>query len=86
MHEEIETAPVFGDSFKNSIDRGGIGDIAMADNIGAQFGCQGAHPLFQRLALIGEGQLRASRMRCLGNAPGNRAGVGQTHDQAALAS
>ena len=44
-----------------------------------------AHALFQRFALIGEGELGARVMGGLGDAPGDGAIVGDAHDQAALA-
>ena len=43
-------------------------------------------PLLQRIALIGECKLGALRPAGLGDAPGNRAVVGDPHDQAALAA
>jgi hypothetical protein len=53
--------------------------------MGAEFGRQRPHALFQRLALKGEGQLRAGGMRRPGDAPGDRHLVGDAHDEAALA-
>ena len=41
--------------------------------------------LLQRVALIGEGELRTLRMAGLGDPPGDRPVVGDPHDQAALA-
>ena len=45
----------------------------------------GPHALLQRLALIGEGELGALRRQRLGDPPGERAVVGEAHDQPALA-
>ena len=42
-------------------------------------------PLFQRLALVSEGQRRTLRGHRFGDAPGDRAIVGDTHDEAAFA-
>ena len=86
MHDEIEAAPVLSDILEHGIDGRRIGDIAMADHIGTQFGGQRTHALFQSIALEREGQLRACGMAGLGNAPGNRAVVGDAHHKAALAA
>ena len=64
----------------------GLGDVAMADDQAADFLRQRLDPLFQRVALIGEGELGALRVAGLGDAPGDRAVVGDPHDQAALAA
>ncbi len=42
--------------------------------------------LLERIALIGEGELGALGAAGLGDAPGDRAVVGDPHDQAALAA
>ena len=44
----------------------------------------GADPPLERLALIGESELGALLAERLGDAPGERAVVGEAHDQAAL--
>ena len=57
----------------------------MADDGGVELCGQRLDPLLQRVALIGEGELGALRVRGPGDAPGDRAVVGDAHDQAALA-
>ena len=63
----------------------GIGDVAMADDMRAELGGERLDALLQRVALIGERELRALRARGAGDAPGDRAVVGDAHDEAALA-
>ena len=58
----------------------------MADHQPADLLRERLDPLLQRIALIGEGELGAVRVRGLGDAPGDRAVVGDAHDQAALAA
>jgi hypothetical protein len=60
-------------------------NVAFDQEIAAQAFRQRPHPLFQRLALIGESQFGAVLAQALGNAPGQRLVVGEAHDQAALA-
>ena len=43
-------------------------------------------PLLERIPLVGEGKLGAVRAARFGNTPGDRAVVGDAHDQAALAA
>ena len=42
------------------------------------------HPRFEFFGLVGEGQFGALRVHGLGDAPGNGAGAGDTHDQGAF--
>ena len=64
----------------------GIGHVAIADHDAADLLGQRLDALFQRVALIGESQLGAVAAAGLGDAPGERAMVGDPHDQAALAA
>ena len=54
------------------VDAGRIGDVAMADDNAADFLRQRFDALFQRFALIGEGQFRALGATGFGDAPGQR--------------
>ena len=58
----------------------------MADHSPADLLRQRLDPLLQRIALIGESKLGAVLVAGLRNAPGDRAVVGDAHDQAALAA
>ena len=71
---------------EDRVDGRGLGDVAMADDQPADLLGQRLDPLLQRIALIGEGELGALRAAGLGDAPGDRAVVGDPHDQAALAA
>ncbi len=70
---------------EDRVDGGGVGDVAMAGDMGADAFGERAHALFQRFALIGEGELGARVMGGLGDAPGDGSVVGDAHNQAALA-
>ena len=71
---------------EHRVDGRGLGDVAMADHHAADLLRQRLDPLLERIALIGEGEFGALRMAGLGDAPGDRAVVGDPHDQAALAA
>ncbi len=64
----------------------GCDDVAIADHDAADLLGERLDALLQRLALIGESKLGAVRAAGLGDAPGERALVGDPHDQAALAA
>ena len=85
MDHKIQLAPLRLNLREHGINRCSVRDIAMADDNAAQGVRQRPHPLFQRLALIGESEFRALIGSSLGNAPGNRTVVGNAHHQAALA-
>ena len=55
-------------------------------DVRAHRGRQRLHPLAERLALVGEGELGAVLVRALGDAPGDGLVVRDPHDQAALAA
>jgi hypothetical protein len=57
----------------------------MAEHEPADLGGERLDALLQRIALLGEGKLGAGRVACLGNAPGDRAVVGNAEDHAPLA-
>ena len=60
-------------------------DVAVDQQVGAELGGERPHPLLERLALVGEGQLGALVGQCPGDSPGQRPVVGEAHDQPALA-
>ena len=86
MHQEIERAPGRLHGGEHRIDGRGLGDVAMADDDAADLLRQRLDALLERVALIGEGELRAVLVAGLGDAPGERAVVRDPHDQAALAA
>ena len=86
MNQKIHLAPFFLDGRKAGIHGGIVGDVGREhEGLLSEAFDQWPDALFQRFALIGKSQLRALRSKLLGNAPGNRILVGDTHDEAALA-
>ena len=62
-----------------------VGHVALADDMRAEFGGQRLDALLEGFALIGKRDLGALVGAGLGDAPGDRAIVGDAHDEAALA-
>src|SRR5262245_18028365 len=85
MNQEIERAPFLGDRVEYGLDRRLVGHIAGEHEIGAHLIRQRLDPLLDGVALIGERDLRALIGHSLGDAPGNRAVIGHTEHDAALA-
>ena len=85
MHHEIDLAPSLPQHLEHRVDGYGVGDVAMTEQQGVEFPGQRLDPLLQRVALPGERDLRAGIVACLGDAPGDRAVVGDAQDHAALA-
>ena len=59
MDEEVEPAPDSRHFGEDRVDGGGVGHVAMADDMGADLGGERLDPLLQRIALVGEGELGA---------------------------
>jgi hypothetical protein len=85
MNNEIEPAPLFLDRRKDGIHRGGVGDVTMAGDKAFHLRGQRLNPAFERVALIGEGELRPLLVAGARDTPGNRPVVGDAEDQATLA-
>ena len=85
MHQEVDLAPLLLQHCEGGVDGRGIGDVAMAEHEAADLGGERLDALLERIALIGEGELGAGRVACLGDAPGDRAVVGKAEDHPALA-
>ena len=86
MNQEVERAPGRAHGREGGIDALGFGDVAMADHNAADLAGKRLDALLERIALIGEGERGAVAVARLGDAPGERAMVGDPHDQAALAA
>src|SRR5690606_29217469 len=86
VHHEIDLAPKLCYFGKNTIHRLEIRDVAMPDDGGAKFRCKRFDALFQRLTLIGQGDFRTLCDQRFCDAPGDRAVIGNTKDNSALAS
>ena len=86
MHQKVDRAPLLAQGLEHAIHRGNVFDIAGQHGFRADAVRQRGHPLVQALALIGKGQFGALIGQRLGNAPGNRMVVGDTHYKSALAA
>ena len=71
---------------EDGVHRRRVGHVAMAGDMRAELGGERLDALLQRVALVGERELRAGCVRGRGDAPGERAVVGDAHDQPALAA
>ncbi len=85
MHHEIEPAPALGQCREQRIKAGLGGDVGLQHEIALQAFRQWPDPLAERVPLIGEGKPGPMGMQLPGNAPGDRAFVGDAHDEALLA-
>jgi hypothetical protein len=86
MHQEVERPPFFLDRREGRIEGDGIGHVAMTHQQPAKLLRQRLDPPLQRIALMGESDIGALRPARFGDAPGDRAVIGNSHDQAALAA
>ena len=86
MDDEIERTPGLLDLREHRVEGGRVGDVAMADHQPVDLLGQRLDPLFQRVALVGEGQIGAMVAAGPGDAPGDRAIIGDAHDQPAFAA
>jgi hypothetical protein len=80
VDEEVDLAPQIFDLGEDGVERLGLGDVAMADDMGAELGGERLDALPEGLALIGEARSPrpvggAGR---LGDAPGDRSIVGDS--------
>jgi hypothetical protein len=85
VDHEVDLAPLLPEHFKHRVDGQGIGDVAMAEQDAVEFFGQRLDAFFQRVALPGQCYFRARRTAGLGDAPGDRAVVGNPEDHPALA-
>jgi len=85
VDHEVDLAPFFLQDIEHGVDRRGVGDVAVTQQKSAKLLCQRFDPLLQRIALPGERDFRTRVVACLGNAPGDRAVVGDAEDHPALA-
>ena len=85
VDEKVDAAPFFLDRREHRIQRGGIGDVAGQNEFRPGVRSQRIDPLFQRIALIGKCDFGALADDGLGDAPSDRAIVGDTKNDATLA-
>ena len=85
MHDEVEAAPGLLDLGEGVVDALEVGHVAVDDDLRAdRLGERDGAPA-EGVALVGEGELGALAGQHAGDAPGDRALVGDAHDEAALA-
>src|SRR5205814_2228529 len=82
---EIAMSPFLLQRGEHGIDAGNVLDVAWRHPIDAERLRQRLDPLAERLALVGEGEIGALRVKRFGNTPGDRMIIGDAHDQPALA-
>ena len=85
VHHEVDLAPFLLEHLKYRVHSRGLGDVTMAEQHAAEFFGQRLDTLLERVALPGQRNFSARRMAGLGDAPGNRAIVGDAEDHSALA-
>ena len=85
VDDEIDRLPALLQRVEGAVERFHVRHVAFEGEIAAELFGQRADALLQRLALIGEGHLGALLVQLLGNAPGQRLVVGESHDQPTLA-
>ncbi len=85
MDDEIEPPPVLLQAGEQPVEAFLVLDVGLFDDLRAELLDHGQHALAERRALVGEGHFGARGVQGLGDTPGDRALVGDAHDQAALA-
>jgi hypothetical protein len=85
MHDEVDLAPLLLDCGEHRVDGSRIGDVAVAEQGGAEFGGERLDALLQRLALPGQTDLGSSVAAGPRDAIGDRSVIGETEDDAPLA-
>ena len=83
---DIERAPGLLDLCEHRVEGGRVGNVAMTDHQPIDLLGQRLDPLFQGVALISEGQIGTVIAAGPGDAPGDRAVIGDAHDQPAFAA
>ena len=84
MDEEVEMPPAFRQCREHQIEARFGADIGLQHKIAVETQSQRLHPLAQRLPLVGKGKFGAVIVQGFGDAPCNRALVGNTHNQTLL--
>ena len=86
VNRKIQLIPMLAQLAKGIFNPVLCGNITFDKDIRAYRGCQRLQPFAKALYLIGKGQLCPVCGRCLGNAPGSRAFIGNAHNQAFFSS
>ena len=85
VHDEIEPAPHLLDLGEGVVDGLDVRHVAVDDDVGARLLGERYGTPAECVALVGEGELGSLTGENPGNAPGDRALVGDPHDETALA-
>ena len=85
VHDEVEAAPLLLDLGEGVVDALEVGHVAIEDDVGARLLGERYGAPAERVALVGEGELGALTGEHPRDAPCDRALVGNSHDEAALA-
>ena len=85
MDDEVERVPPLLERVEGLVERLHVRHVAIDQQVGAKLRRQRPDALFERLALVGKGQLGALLGDRARNPPGERPVVGEAHDQPALA-
>ena len=85
MDDEIEPVPRSVERGEGGVDGSDVLHVAGQHESGAERAGERGDASTERLALVGEGELRPVRGKDLGDAPGDGMVVRDAHDQAALA-
>ena len=84
MDEEVDGAVHLLSLGERALDVLVLGHVALLDELGTYALGQGAHPLLQHGAGIGEAQFRAFLVEYFGNTPGNAVLVGDAKNESFL--
>ena len=84
MHDEIERAPFLADHLEHALNALQILDVGLHDDLGADAFGERHGAAAEGATLIGEGKLGALAVQHAGDAPGDRAIVGDAHHQPPL--
>ena len=85
MDEKIDGPPGIAERLEHRLDASLVGDVAREHELGADLGRERLDPLPDGVALISERNIRAMVAASLGDAPGDRAVIGDAEHHAALA-
>jgi hypothetical protein len=85
VDQEIEAAPALIEGREQLVEAGRIGHVGRQHERRADLLGERPHALAERIALVGDGELGAVRGERARDPPGERALIGDAHDQAPLA-
>jgi hypothetical protein len=84
VHDKVDRGPAAGQRVEGRIERGVIGHVDIDHEIRSDAFGQRFEAAAEGVALVGKGKFRACFGQGLGDAPGDGAFIGDTHDQAAF--